>query len=627
MSETELDRRTFIKGAGAAAGVGAVGGVTLHSPQLSPVDEVAAFPPLGAVVIAATAGGWLLRDHEIIGSDAPPEGLTPETLIEQSYTTARARHSTNNSTFIDNKNIVQNAEQVAFADGKAAAVDAIRDDESQSAVSSAAQQAVDEHFTTVMSNFLKSWNETLMEIQNTRDLIEDHPDVSIGEVYHYSNSATSTGTTSGLGSHDGFVYVDDGQTPNTGTRTIELPDGSDFDLEVIGADISGGGFDRHAEYDPIEVHTSDGTSEGTFIVGILDWDDNDYNHQERSDDTDITATLVAHYDPWHEVWEELDNAHDSAIDNVINWVDNAYSAVQDGDLEPDDLILPTDLADEFSDSNALAIADLMALNIPIEAETEVKIQLSDEYDTTMRGLLATSDTGNVGTLSEGDTINPNATDEDDEPLYETWYIAFDNQTWAADITHYHDEDYGIQDSELRFEQNPAELYGQDYTGSVEYVVQTTDDETRTVEPSDFDEQTDENDEIEYWSVDLDLDQGITSVGSITAYKHDDVDDRYETMILEDTFEVLEADEDLEFEEPREPHEDDNYITREEWEDNYQRSRDQIEVYVEAQESGGIGGGAGFIDDLTDFGASAVQMVVGGMILLILFLFGLNAASS
>ena len=119
-----FNRRQFMRRLGATtlgAGAAYYGGSQYAG---SPVQNGQAIAPLiiGAGVAGSVALGWALREYEVLGSDAPAEGLTADVLKQQVYDVVRARKSNNESTFVDNRNILDGAKNVAYADGKIAAI-------------------------------------------------------------------------------------------------------------------------------------------------------------------------------------------------------------------------------------------------------------------------------------------------------------------------------------------------------------------------------------------------------------------------------------------------------------------------------------------------------------------------
>ena len=120
-----INRRQFMHRVGAStlgAGAAYYGGTQYAG---SPVQNGQAIVPLVAVGLAAGAVslGWALREYEIVGSDAPSEGLTADALKQQVYQTAKTRKSTNASAILDNQNILDGVKHNAYVEAKISAIE------------------------------------------------------------------------------------------------------------------------------------------------------------------------------------------------------------------------------------------------------------------------------------------------------------------------------------------------------------------------------------------------------------------------------------------------------------------------------------------------------------------------
>ena len=156
-------RRDFLRkvgvGSATAAGVSA-GAIRLDH---GPVQNSQAIAP--AVAAAGLGGsvavGWALREYEVVGSDDAPEGMTADALHGEVYNTFQARASTNASTIIDNKNIIDGIKDSLWADGKLAAIDSLNDQQSQDDVLDSAKEAKNDNISTVIKNLLETWDEAV----------------------------------------------------------------------------------------------------------------------------------------------------------------------------------------------------------------------------------------------------------------------------------------------------------------------------------------------------------------------------------------------------------------------------------------------------------------------------------
>jgi len=550
---SELTRRDLLRRS--AVGGATLAGVSTGAVRLDngPVQESQAIAPAVAAagVGGSIAAGWALREYEVIGADDPPEGLTPEALHNEIYNLAQSRESTDNSTFVDNANILESFDHTLFSDGKIEAIDALNEQKPQSEVEDDAIQEIKYRGTVVLKNAIKSWNETAqfartnIERANDHDDLDDaHPDVYRWHSYDH---------------HRGDSYL------NWDEREYTLPNDETITIEVIEAAEREGdeSYERIAEWDCITTHDTN----GGFTPQI------NFRYSER----DQIKLLSA--DGWQAVTNSILDAIDHVTDNIILWIDNVYGEIQDGELDTADLLTPREQAELTAEDEDFpqAIADLQALNVGVDLEREAEIYLPD-IEATLYGQLAY--TGDE-TLEIGE-INPDQTTEDEDgneqevypgSIYFNYDVSQGQGTWSA-------YDDGIDGGVLTLTSEPFE--------ETIYYVDTAAGETAEFVTDDLTE----NDDGDEWTVDLSdqLDDRITSVEQIEYYAAVD-STQYETIQLQETFEIKRfTDSDgneydtTDFERS-EPHTDDNYITEEEWQEQQERHEELIEKYENAQGSG------------------------------------------
>ena len=587
---TPMNRRRFVQGLGAtAAGAVALG----HSH--GPIGDAEAIPPLviaGAAVAGAgalggaAAFGWALREYEVIGSDSPPEGLTPEALKQRIYETARARESTNASTFIDNKNILDGVQHSAYVDGKIAAIEALNEQESQSDVQDAGIEVMNEYATTVKKNFLKGWNESVQELQNLiSSAVEmDDDELHVDEIIHPIRLHT--------GSSDTLVAnigLDDFET-----EEYEMPDGSSIGVETID--------DGNATYNPIEVNGTDFDPElsGWIIADAALGASEGDTLEEAYGEYDAVIYLVAK--GWQDIWDEMEDVFDDVRDGLTLWVDNVYSSVQSGDLDVGELITPRERAAmmEEEEGMAQAIADLAALNVPVDVGREATIYLP-HVDATIRGTIGAT---GATTIEAGESYDP---DTIDGSIYLTYDASLGEGTWGA-------FEAGVDGGVAVFTAEPWE--------GVIFVIETIAGESVTVTREDFTAVDANGDPVEdwedpdRWEVDLsdDLENAITEIESVEYFAESEETD-LQTIRLSDPFEVTRIEDRESGEEVQqleysssEPQSDDNYITQEEWDELQEQNEQLIQDY---EDSLGGGGGFGSIPGAEDLASILGISVAGG----------------
>lgn len=577
MSATQLDdvdpdRRRFLR---IAAGTGTVGVGTQFLPN-GPVQESEAILPAvvaGGAAAKATAGaagggavlGWALREFEIIGADDPPEGETPESLQNSVYNRMRDRESVNRSTILDNRDIMDGIKDSAFRDSKLAAIDAINDEQQQSAVESAALDDKDDRLSTIIHNLIKSWNESVDLVYTLISAVLNHGDLSGAHVFGPSFDSSNSSMSS----------ID-----NVETHTIDytLPDGNVVDLSAlewaINFSVDGSSYTTDQQLDLTDL---DDSSSLRMLVRV---------RQPHVDDPNYADVLDVNL--WADILSDLENISDNLTEQIEMYVDKTYGLVQSGEIDTADLLTSTELSELTTEDEDFpqAIADLKALNIPIDLEREAEVYLPD-IDATVWGQLGYS---GEDTLETG-TINP---DDKDGSIYLTYDVSEGAGEWSA-----HQE--GIDGGVLTFTQEP-------FIDTL-YVVHTSAGETAEVTADEF-----EDSDGDEWTVDLSdqLDDAITNVEQIDYYAESE-ETQFETVQLQDVFEIVTFEdsdgnehESADFERS-EPHTDDNYITEEEWQAQQDRHEELIEKYEDAQ-----GSGIGFLD--------GEEIPAEGVVLIILAVF-------
>jgi len=608
-----LTRRAALKaGAGALAGGTVLSGTEVGPLDLggvSPTGEADAF--IDTVVFGPVMAGAAFVDSvaTTIASD-PPDGLGPDTLRTQIYQDALNRKSVNASTFIDNQNLVKYMPEGTFSTGKLDAIEAIHNDATQNEAIDQGQSAAQSHFAIVEKNFLNSWNESVAEFRNNLDALRAHPDLSPMDVIGLN--ATDSNTTM-----DGSNVASGSW--NINTRDVQLSDGSSFTVKSVQTprvgmnQPSAGGFGR-VEFDPLRLVWSE-----------LSSNMNDYGGWFYLDITGPSGTVSHYLDAgrWHDVWSSMQSTFSDTQSNIALWVSNTYSGIQSGDLSPGDYLSATDIANMIAAdaSQAQAIANFIALNVPGDYEHELTIEFDD--GSIYQGFLATTDTTKVSKLTAGTSINPNATDDNGNALYETWYLAFQPRSYIEPIDSY-DDGYGIQGGQIRFTRDPTTTAdGQSLEGGVEYVVETSKGEQATIAPADFTQETSNG--STYWTADISdqLEETIANINRVRRVYAGEQPDTYRTMTIDQPFTVTSIDgaDSATIQQNREPQTDTNYRTDEEWQTLLEQQKELIERWKKAKNSTIFGGfNFGGFPTLPGLG------IIESAIAVILGILGLNAAT-
>ncbi|WP_197425108.1 twin-arginine translocation signal domain-containing protein [Natronomonas sp. CBA1123] len=317
-----IDRRTFIKGAGVATGVAATG-ASAGRLDLAPVGDATAVDPYTLAYGTTAAFGWALREGwEALTGDAPPEGLTPDSLQQKVYEAALKRDNDNGSKFIDQQNILIGIDNVAYTEGKIAAIEALNEEKSQSEVETAATSAVDSYGSTVIKNFLKAWNESLNEVEQQAEVLNSHADVDPVNVMYYPDDDWGSNSTGNTYSPAEFIPFE--------TRGIELPDGTTFDTKMLQSQYSSG-------FTPAEFDGGDWSNGSLQRLRL---------RVEAPDGSQVTYLSDQE---WMPVYDEITQTFTDVRDGLLLWVDNVYGQVQSGQIEVSDLITPRERAAMMTD--------------------------------------------------------------------------------------------------------------------------------------------------------------------------------------------------------------------------------------------------------------------------------------
>lgn len=571
MSPTNFDqsprssRRGFIRLLGVAGGTAAAG-VGSQAADFSPVQNGRAIAPVvvAGAVGASVAAGWLLRETEVLGSDEPPEGLTAPALKADILKTVRRRKSNNQSTIVDNKNIVEGVKQTAWSDGKIAAVEALNNQETEEKVLNKGMSAVREYEKTVKKNYLKSWNESLEELEGMLKKLGDHGDAGrgmFGDTFNLS-----------VNDHAQKNYHSDGPpTVVKDAHTATFTDGTEFTVHKIK-------IPTEHNYQTIVDSSSMSFSMLNRSSGMGDVDWNGGVKASYTDDAGNTyEETYMIYQSWKSVWDTMVDSFNQVLDGLGTWVSKVYGQVQSGELDTSELLTARERAQLVSDDEGSpqALADLEALNVAVDYKREATIRLPDRGATLSGRLSITGD----AKITVGE-VDPNATDKDGNPIYGSVYFTYDTSEGSGDWSAY---ETGLNGGVLTFTSEPYE--------KTVYTVRTVAGETVDVPASDF--THDEENDVYTTDLSGDLDTAITDVEYVE-YEASSDETNYETVRLKDPFEVVtftntetgEESDESNFERS-DPHTDDNYISEEEWKKEQEKYEELIEKYEDAQGGGGV----------------------------------------
>ena len=566
MEKSRVGRRTFMKGLG-VAGAGAIG--LSGRGRFGAVGSAEAVAPLfvAGAIGAGIAARWALDEVNALVADSPAEGLTADALKQQVYQAVLTRESTNASTFVDNRNLTDGLEHTAYTDAKIAAIEQLNAGVSESDVLSAATDAVDSYLSTVQSNLIKTWNESVQELYQLESALDDHPDTAV------SDAIDPRGAIDGSSLDHLIAKTDRTYTSFAGTtETVQVLNGSlSNDTHVV-------------EFDPVNGNTETADVSDLRIAAL------------NPDGGDVEYLFLSE---WLDIHAQIQTTYDDVSTGISTWVTNVYGSVQSGEIEISELVTPRERAAMMSEDEGLsqALADLIALNIPVDLEREATIHIA-ETGTTLRGSFALTNEAD-GPIESGATYDP-ATFAGD--VYFTTDISLLEGTWSAFET-------GVDGGTITLTSEP-------YEGMV-YSVETTAGETVSVPASDW---VDSGTGTWTYDASASLETPITEVASVEYFAETD-ETQFETIGLDSPFTVERLENTNTGEEETsasfsstEPQDDTNYITQDEWDSLEQQNQELIEKYEESQNTGGFGFGDFDIGPIPGGGVAVGALALGAYLL-------------
>jgi len=545
--DRRLGRRTFLKGIGAsAAGAAALGsdyGLTREAEAIAPLIAV------GAIGASATLG-WAIREFEVVGTDPPAEGTTPDVLKQNVYEQSLNRQKRNKSSVLQSENLVEmGLTNTLYIEGKIAAIEALNAGKSLSEVQAAASDAMDDQAMVVQKNILKTWNASVAHIDSLNSRLVSHSDTATESVYR----AIKIGVSSAV------------DLDFSNTNTVTLADGSTFDVDQLQFAMPKRGGAGMTYGPTTKTYIGDSNpDEDYMVIGQFVADNEpDYLPEEHPS--------IMDYGLWNGIWSKLSTAITNVSDGLQNWSSSVYDSVQSGSIEISDLLTPRERAAMMAEEEgaAQAIADLAALNIPVDVEREATITFT-ESGATLRGTFGLTDESD-GPIEAGETYDP-ATFSGDV------YFTTDTSLLEGDWSAY---ESGVDGGNITLTSEP-------YEGTAVEVT-TAADETVTVNATDW---TATGSGTWYYDAADDLETTITSV-SDARYRANTTETNMETLNLEAEFtvdkfvnqETGEEADSASFE-SAEPQTDSNYVSQEEWDNLEQQNKELIEKYEASQNNGG-----------------------------------------
>jgi len=528
-----MGRRQMMKTVGIAAGAAAAGSIGTR-PTLAQDDDDGSWWGDAWGASMSPSVGIVGRVVSFFGGDTNEAQLAA--LRQAAYNLAESKKKEIETAITLNENINLMINEWAYTEGKLAAVEAIKQDKTESEIKTEAKQRADEEIAIVEENVLNAGNSVMTTLRNLIQQAQEAEGIVMSDVFtnHKSESLDE------MIVHDPI------------TRT--LSDGRTVDEERLALNY-------------------DGTSTTTGFTPVI-YDSANDPHKNRLGDTYGEPMVIApgggdtqEFAPAYtfdsettiigDTWDKVQTSRDNVRANLDTWVGNVVDEIQAGGLEPGDLLTPDEIVKTITDEEprARAIADLRALNIAIDWDHGAEVYLETDDVTLFGAAIGVSDPSVVDSLNEGTTYNP-------ADYGTSFYFNYDVTQAVADWSNNYDASKKIDGGLLHLTDLPGPSLEKWLGEDMDIVVQTSYNETAVFKPGDTTEI--EKDGRTYYEIDIgdQLDDAIADVATMEVYVAETQDNFYINRIPDQPFtiEAIEGAASLSLDRERDLQTDDNYTT-------------------------------------------------------------------
>jgi len=397
-----------MKTAGVTAGVAATYGGATQLDALDPVGEADALVITGTTVAAATAGAGvalIVADQFDAGTDGNVD--TQDVLEDQIHSigtsVAAGRESwvdEMTTQFIDSQQGQSPYADAAWQEIRAATVKGVVNGKSESEVEQLATDALQKQTTRSVVNTVERYNTGMdalqealvIDYENNVGSLQDTGD-DIGPLTDSPPSGWSTVSTSEVQS-GGHALVE--------TDALDLPtpatdlDGRDEPLTLLAHVLT-----ITNQYPANIMH--DSSAIGWYTGG----ETTDYEQLQVTHSSLSTETVFDHK-TYYDVLKRIYDEYQSISSDLSTYVTNVYEQVEEGALDPSDVLSSQDIVDQFASSDAQTrlAAEMTAIGagVPDNAGYEAKVSHPDIQSDSLWGNLYIRFSGDPQPVTPGKTI-------------------------------------------------------------------------------------------------------------------------------------------------------------------------------------------------------------------------------
>mgnify|MGYP006272566671 CR=1 FL=1 len=425
------DERTFTRrgvlkktavGAGSAATIGTLGVGSAATIGTLGVGSAAAIAPLVAAGYAGAIGlGYLMyrNAEKETGQEQDYSNFTGgEALKRGIYEDALSTISANERVLTSISNNVKNSENVALAKGKAAALEVMNNEGTESEAATAATEAINSYYSTIQENLITHFDAQIDKIISAGQSIQSKFDSNTDTIQLYLS-----------GSYQPLKSVYE-----QGVESVSLLDGSSAEISKPGY-----GYDNGSGQTTSQNFSVAPPSPPTPTT--TDGDGNTVQVEKWRFTSPDGGSVDYGYKQLETIWSDIIASRDSVNANITGLVSDIYAEYDAGDIPTEDIIDPITAATELGQNTGLSSQAAAAgmMGIPTSAGFALRLELQDDSGETYEvdGEIYTNaqpnDTdGNPAGFAVGETYDPN---NFEAPIYVSYgYIDPDSGERSTDFT-------------------------------------------------------------------------------------------------------------------------------------------------------------------------------------------------
>ncbi|RAW46894.1 hypothetical protein DQW50_00430 [Halorubrum sp. 48-1-W] len=333
-------RKTAL-GIGAFAGAGAIGSSTAVAQSEEDVLKTGAIYALGGPAAAAVAAyGYIV--------DGPDDSEVADSLEWQvhvdEFTRAREDELMLDQTLASLRRDVQLVENKAREEAIFRIYEQAVDSGDEADATAAAEEAINESFSTVQKGILDSWSIRYLRASTVWTTFDSSDQWDLDDMYSNVINIWNTRDDDKGGNSVGMNGL------KGGTQSTSLYDGTSFEYNGV---IEQDG-DYYHIMDPVDYQSaydsagSAGKRVDTFRIKKPDTADYDSVDEDDALDIDDSNVDLINCWQWAEIYQDLDDEHTAVMDEVSSMVDTYFQDAQDGEIDLAEMVGPKHLSDTAS---------------------------------------------------------------------------------------------------------------------------------------------------------------------------------------------------------------------------------------------------------------------------------------